>query len=148
MADQTAQSIRSNLAKNFDTYMAELKLAGPHWETKPSGSADGEKAWCARQVAEHIAGAGRFFGAGIAQAIAVSGPTPAPVSLASAADAIPATQASQDDLMKVANQVRDDQLVMEINHPQLGKQTLGSILGILVSHLDDHANQLKTLRGG
>jgi len=50
--------------------------------------------------------------------------------------------------MDVVNKVTDDQLEIAIETPQLGKQTVGSILGVVSYHLNDHANQLKTLRGG
>lgn len=143
----TAAEIRESIDKNFATYMSELEQAGPVWEKKPEGSADGEAAWCAREVAEHIAGAGPFFGAGIAQAIGVSGPTPSRMSFPTAAEAIAGTKAAHGQLMDVVAQVKDEHMGMEIDHPRLGKQTLGGILGIVAYHLTDHAGQLKTLRG-
>ena len=101
----------------------------------------------ARQVAEHIAGANLFFGAGIAEAIGVTAPALEKLSLGSAADATAKTTATHAALTAVAAKVSDAQMAMEIDHPRLGKQTLGGILGIVVYHYNDHANQLKTLRG-
>jgi hypothetical protein len=132
----------------FDTYINELAQAGLGWDKKPEGSADGEAAWCAREVAEHIAGAGAFFGQGIAKAIGVDGPTPARISLEDAASAVTETTRTHGLLMAVVSQVTDAQMAIEIDHPQLGKQTVGSVLGIIQYHIGDHANQLKTLRGG
>ena len=142
----TAAEASAAIDAGFATYMSELEQCGSVWETRPSGAAEGEAAWCARQVAEHIAGAGPFFGAGIAQAIGVSGPTLAPIQLADVPAAVSETKRTHGLLMDVVAQVKDDQLRMEIDHPRLGKQTLGGILGILSYHLNDHANQLKTLR--
>ena len=142
----TAAEASAAIDAGFTTYMSELEQCGPVWETKPSGSAEGEAAWCARQVAEHIAGAGPFFGAGIAQALGVPGPTPAPIQLPDVSTAVSETKRTHGLLMDVVAQVKDDQLAMEIDHPRLGKQTLGGVLGILSHHLNDHANQLKTLR--
>lgn len=148
MADTTAAAAASSIDTNFASYMAELKLAGPHWERKPATAADGEAAWCARQVAEHIGGAEPFFGAGIAQAINVPGPTPARLTLESAPDAVAATEKAHAALMGVVAQVKDSQMALAVDHPVLGKQTLGGILAVLSGHLVDHTQQLKTLRGG
>jgi hypothetical protein len=147
LPDPTAASAREAISKAFDTYIAELALAGPAWDRKPAGSSDGEAAWCARQVAEHIAGAGTYFGSGIAQLIGVPGPQPAQPELSAAADAVVKTRETHGLFMGVANQVHGSQLGLEVDHPRLGKQTVGSILGIVAYHLNDHANQLKTLRG-
>ena len=65
------------------------------------------------------------------------------------AGAAPAeTRRTHGLLMDVVNKVTDDQLEIAIETPQLGKQTVGSILGVVSYHLNDHANLLKTLRGG
>ncbi|MEX0784513.1 MAG: DinB family protein [Dehalococcoidia bacterium] len=146
-ATKSADDIRSEIGSAFDGYVAELAQAAPHWDRKPA-SGEGEDAWCARQVAEHIAGASLFFGAGIAQAIGVSGPTLDRVELPDAGAAAPKTQANQAAFMAVAAQVSNEQLAMEIDHPRLGKQTLGGILEIVTHHHRDHAQQLKTLREG
>ena len=144
----TAAEAQSSIASAFETYIAELAQAGPVWEKKPEGSADGEAAWCARQVAEHIAGSGLFFGMGISRAIGVDGPTPAQLSLADAATAVNETKRTHSELMAVVGKVTDAQMDQEFDLPRLGKQTVAGMLGIVSYHLNDHANQLKTLRGG
>lgn len=148
LAEQTAAAARDAIASGFEAYIAELKLAGPHWERKPGGSPDGEAAWCARQVAEHIASAATFFGAGVASAIGVSGPEMQQAQIPNAGDAVGTTTTNQAAFMAVVGQVTDPQLAIEIDHPRLGKQTVGSILALVAYHLGDHANQLKTLRTG
>jgi hypothetical protein len=142
----TVAEAKSSIDAGFATYIAELAQANDCWEKKPSGAPEGESAWCARQVAEHIAGAGPFFGQGIAKAIGAAGPAPERFTLADADSAVAETRRSHGLLMDVVGQVKDDQLSMEIDHPQLGKQTLGGILGIVAYHLNDHENQLKALR--
>lgn len=147
MADNTAAELRAELEAAHGAYMAELKQAGAAWETKPAAGGEGEEGWSARQVAEHISGANLFFGAGIAQAIGVTAPAMGRAELATAADAVTKTTETHAVLVGVVGQVKDAQLGMEIDHPRLGKQTLGGIIGVVTYHYNDHANQLKTLRG-
>jgi hypothetical protein len=137
--------IRDEIAASFETYATELAQAGPHWDRKPP-SGDGEDAWCARQVAEHIAGAGLFFGNGIATAIGADAPALERISLDSVDQAVSKTSETHAALMRVLDNVTDSHLPTEVDHPRLGKQTVGSILGIVNHHLNDHANQLRTLR--
>ncbi len=142
----TVAEAQSAISAALDTYIAELEQSGSVWEAKPSGAPEGESAWSAREVAEHIAGAGPFFGMGIAQAIGVTGPTPTRVTLADVPSAVAETRRGHGLLFDVVAQIKDDQMSMDIDHPRLGKQTLGGILSIVEHHLGDHANQLKTLR--
>jgi hypothetical protein len=142
----TAAEATAAISAAFDTYVAELQQAGAVWDKKPTAAGEGEDAWCARQVAEHLAGAGPFFGAGLAQALGIDGPALARIELPDASGALAETQRTHGLLMGVVNKIDDNQLSIEIDHPRLGKQTVAGILGILSSHLNDHANQLKTLR--
>jgi len=144
----TAASVRDTIVRNYETYAAELKLAGPNWERKPQGGGEGEDAWNARQVAEHIAGAATFFANGIAMAIGAQGPQVQRYAFPSAGEATSTTAEAQKAFMGVAGNVTDAQMATEIDHPRLGKQTLGGILAIVANHYVDHANQLRTLRGG
>lgn len=146
MTEKTAASAQAEIEAAHALYIAELKQAGAVWEVKPAAG-EGEEAWCARQVAEHIAGANLFFGNGIAQAIGVEAPALARMELASADAAVAKTTETHAAIAAVAAKVKDGQLTMDIDHPRLGKQTLGGILGIVAYHYRDHANQLKTLRG-
>ena len=148
MAEATTESLKADIAAAYDTYMLELNQAGPHWERKPAGSAGGEDAWCARQVAEHLVGAAAFFGSGIANAVGVAGPTPSRVTLADGAAAVAAMPPAHDGLMAVIGQVSDAQLSNEMELGPLGKTTVGGVMGVVAYHLNDQANQLKTLRGG
>ncbi len=143
----TSTEAQSAISSAFDTYIAQLAHAADVWEQKPAGAAEGEDAWCARQVAEHIAGSGLFFGSAIAQAVGVAGPELARIQLPEPANAVAETQRTHGLLMDVVNQVSDEQLAIEIDHPRLGKQTVSSMLDIVSGHLKDHGNQLKTLCG-
>jgi DinB superfamily len=144
---ETVASIREKVEQGLAAYTGELRQAGPHWETKPAGSPEGEAAWNARQVAEHVAGAGTFFAAGVAGAVGAEGPERRQFQFASADEAIPATESSYEAFLGVVDKVTDAQLAVEFDHPRLGKQTVGGIIGIVAHHLNDHAGQLKTLRG-
>jgi len=141
-----AAEIRQAIEQAFAAYMAELEQVAAIWERKPAGAAEGEDAWCARQVAEHIAGSGPFFGAAIAAAIGVPGPTPERVTFADFESSIAGTRQRQQLLMDVVLQLSDEQVSREVEHPRLGKNTIGGLLGIVTHHLDDHASQLKSLR--
>ncbi len=142
-----AAEIRQAIEQAFAAYMAELEQVAAVWERKPAGAAEGEDAWCARQVAEHIAGSGPFFGAAIAATIGVPGPTPERVTFADFESSIAGTRQRQQLLMDVVLQLSDEQVSREVEHPRLGKNTVGGLLGIVTHHLNDHAGQLKTLRG-
>ncbi len=146
MAAKTTTEILAEIHDAHLGYMSELKQAGNVWEAKPAGG-EGENAWSSRQVAEHIAGSNLFFGAGIADAIGVQGPPLERLVIPSATDALAKTAETHAALAGVCEKISDGQLAMEVDHPRLGKQTLESILTIVVHHYADHANQLKTLRG-
>ena len=147
MADVTAESLKANISTAFESYMSELRQSGPHWDRKPAANSEGEDAWCARQVAEHIAGAGPFFGVAIAKGAGLAEPAMAAVHLPSFEDAVPVTENGHAALMGVVSQLTDEQLAIGFNSPQFGDQTIGGVVGIVVYHLNDHARQLKTLRG-
>lgn len=142
----TAAEIQQSISQAFDTYLAELEQCATVWDKKPQGSAEGEAAWCAREVAEHIASSGPFFGAGIAAAIGVPGPTPARITLEDPVAAVAETRRTHGLLMDVVAQVKDEHVDQEVELPRLGKNTVGGFLGIVDYHLKDHAQQLKTLR--
>jgi len=132
----------------FDAYMTELRQSpAALWETKPSGAAEGEEAWSARQVAEHLAGAATFFGAGIAMFVQVPGPERAAASYPTVDEAVKGTPEAHEKLLSVVRNIPPEKLAMEIEAPRLGKNTVSGFLGIIAHHLRDHAGQLKTLRG-
>ncbi len=132
----------------YAEYMSELKLAGPHWETKPAGGAEGEAAWCAKEVAEHVASAGGFFGMSIAKATGQANvPSPARPSFASADEAFAQTPAEHAKAVSAVLQVQESQLATETEFGPLGKTNIGAVVGVVSFHLRDHAGQLKTLRG-
>ncbi len=143
----TAAEAKAAIEAGFTAYIAELEQVASVWENKPEAG-DGEDAWCARQVAEHIGGSGLFFGQGIATAMGIAGPTPARLAFPDAATALTETRRTHGLLMDVVSQVKDDHLTAETELRGLGKQTVSGMLGIVSYHLNDHAKQLKTLRGG
>jgi DinB superfamily len=147
MAEVTAAGLKADVHKAYEEYAAELKLAGPHWEVKPASGNEGEEAWCARQVAEHIAGASGFFGGGIGKAAGIDAPRGQQFQFADAAAALAATPGAHANLMSVVNQLQDSHLGAEMEFGPLGKTTVGQVVGVVAYHLRDHAMQLKSLRG-
>ena len=147
MADATAESMKLSISKAFETYMSELKQSATHWDRKPTAGGEGEDAWCARQVAEHIAGAGPYFGKTIAKVAGLPEPALERVELPSFEEAVPATENGHAALMGVVSKLTDEQLALAFQSPQFGDQTLGGVVGMVAYHLNDHAQQLKTLRG-
>lgn len=147
MADLTPESAQANVTNAFETYISELKQAGPSWERKPASSAEGEDAWCARQVAEHIASAGPYFAATIAKATGLPEPGLGRVQFPDFEGAVPATEESHAVFMGVVKQLTAEQLATPYEAPQFGVDSVGGLVGVVVYHLNDHAQQLKTLRG-
>lgn len=145
MPEKTAEELRAELAAAFEEFMSELKQCAEAWEKKPGGGS-GEDAWCPREVAEHVAGATGYFAAGIARALDRERPKPQQFSFATADEAIAATPAAQETLARVVAQLSDADLAREAEFGQLGKRTVGEVVGIAAHHLRDHANQIRSIR--
>lgn len=146
MADISIESLKAGVGTAYDFYISELVLAGPHWERKPTGARRAEDAWCARQVAEHIAG--NSGGGGIAKAIGVEGPSASRPELVDAAAAVAATPAAHRQLLAVLDRVQDSHLAQELEFGGMGTMTVANVIGVLMWHFYDHAYQLKALREG
>lgn len=147
MAETTLAELKQGVAEAYGSYLSQLKESGAVWEQKPASAGEGEEAWCARQVAEHIASANLYFANGIARIIGAEGPAMQQPQLASVEEAVTATEAAQAGFMGVVEKLGEDQLGIEVEHPRFGKQTPAAIISLVTHHLGDHANQLKTLRG-
>lgn len=146
LTQETVSSITAGLGSAFNTYMSELEAAGPHWERKPEGSAEGEAAWSARQVAEHIASTEPFFATRIAAAFGITAPEVVPGSFDTSEKAVASTNVSHQALVSVVSSLSDEQLAQEIEIGPLGRRPMTGVLGMAIHHLNDHANQLKSLR--
>jgi len=143
-----AAATRTNIENALRGYLAELRLAGPHWERKPASSPEGEAAWNARQVAEHIASAASFFGAGIANALGIPGPARNQPSFNTVDEAVEGTEAAYQVLFGVVDGLSDEQLAAEFEAPRFGKTSADNLLALVTNHLGDHTDQLRTLREG
>jgi hypothetical protein len=141
-----AAAARTSIENALQGYVAELRLAGPHWERKPTGSPEGEAAWNARQVAEHIAGAATFFGAGIASALGIPGPARNQPTFNVADEAVSGTGAAHEALFGVVDAISDEQIDTEFEAPRFGKTSAANLLALVANHLGDHTGQLRTLR--
>jgi hypothetical protein len=148
LAEQSATALRNDIDAAWDAYIGELRQHGDGWERRPAASADGEGAWNARQVAEHIAGASGYFGSQIAAAIEAEPLQMQRFTFETAGEAAEATPGAHAALMGVVAKVEDSHLDTQIEFPPLGTQTVAQIVGVIAYHLRDHANQLKTLREG
>lgn len=147
MAEATLESMRADVDAAFERYMDELKQSGANWETKPA-AAEGEANWCAREVAEHIAGSGPYFGVAVAKAIGVEGPRMQRYQLESAGVALSKTEESHALLVGILEQLSQEQLATRVEKSPIGETTVAGLVGVVTHHLKDHAGQLKTLRGG
>ncbi|KAA0226087.1 DinB family protein [bacterium] len=144
----SAADLSANIQNALKGYLDELRLAEQHWERAPVSSGEGEEAWNARQVAEHIAGAATFFGAGIATALGVPGPERRQPQFAAVADAVAGTESAHHALLGVVGGLSEEQIALEFEAPRFGKTTVANLAGIVAFHLTDHAGQLKKLREG
>lgn len=148
MAEKGIAQLREEVAQAYMGYIAELKEAGAHWERKPASSGEGEDAWSARQVAEHLVSSTTLFANGIAHTIGVDGPAAQQAAFTSADDAVAAMSTVQQKLSAILEQVTDAQLDIEREFGPLGKAKLERVVAICAHHLADHANQLRALRLG
>lgn len=143
-----AGATKATVQSAFDTYMTELKQAGPHWDKKPAVKADGEDAWSARQVAEHMADASPFYAAAVAKAIGITPPQLGRHTFPAASDSIAATEAAHRVLIDVIDQLSDSQLAIETENRVTGKITVNGLVLACSSHVREHTKQLQALREG
>ena len=148
MADKTADELRADLASARANYLRELAQAAPHWERRPGGSPDGEDAWSARQVAEHIAGTAGFFANGIAKGVGLDGAATSRPELPTCDDALAATPAALDRLDAVTASISDEQLRTEFELAPLGTTTVRYLVELAASHIENHTGQLSALKVG
>ena len=147
MAEKTLAERQQTLETNHQLFLAELQQADAVWQVKPS-SGEGEAAWSAQEVGQHCAGSALFFGKVIAEAAGLAPLTPEKMAFANASEAVAGSQRTYASLAAVVSKLSDTQLTMEVPTPMFGTQTLGWLLGTVAYHYKDHAQQLKTLRGG
>lgn len=140
-------NLKAALRAASSAYMSELKQAGDVWDKKPAAAGEGEDAWCARQVAEHIAGASLYFANGLAKAIGAEPPAMQRFEFATAADAVEPTERGSLALLGVIDVVTDEQMAMEFDTGVMGKQTPRWLIDLATTHFSDHAKQLAELRG-
>lgn len=147
MTELTAETLASELTSGCEEYTAQLKLVtDAEWERKPAPGGEGEDAWSARQVAEHVQGACGFFGNAAAKVAGFDGPGRTYSELPTVAAAIDGLPAAFGALQAVVTKLSAENLAAEVDAPW-GKTTLGGLLGGSAAHFKDHANQLKALRG-
>lgn len=146
MSEVTVSSLGSELASACQEYLAELQQVGAEtWERKPAAG-EGEEAWSARQVAEHVQGACGFFGNAIGKAAGIDGPGRTYSELLTPAAAVEGLPPAIAALQAVIANLDEAKLAIAADAPW-GKSTVGGIVRGAGSHFRDHANQIRTLRG-
>jgi hypothetical protein len=138
--------LRTAIDNAYDRYLGELGQAGAHWERKPSGGGEGEDGWCARQVAEHLAGASGYFAMMVSKQIGMEPPPTQRYTFHDAAAASAGMPVAHEKLMGIVRHVRQEDLDRAFEFPPLGDVTIGNVVGIISHHLEDHAQQLRSLR--
>lgn len=147
MSEATSASIANDIRAAGMEYLIELTKSGDNWETKPAASGEGEDAWCARQVAEHVGGACGFFGVGVAKMLELAPPGRTGAELPDAAAAVQHFPGALDRLLGVVTAVPDSKLGQEGDFGPLGTRSVQQIFEVAAYHFRDHANQLRALRG-
>jgi hypothetical protein len=142
----TPKELRAALVENRAGLQEAFHNAAPKWETKPSGSAEGEDAWSPRQVAEHVIGAEWFFTNMIAQACgapAMERPAVDASSPAKAASSLTRVAANNDNILR---HVSDGDLAKEWDS-RLGRMNVEAMLTTMGSHGQDHIAQMNAACG-
>jgi hypothetical protein len=139
----TPDELRASIAESREALRAALEAAkAGEWEKKPE-SGEGEDAWSAREVAQHVIPAEAFFATQICVACGYPGVEFTNRSYESAADAL----AALDEVIEVTNKkikyVSDTDL--EKTHERFG--SVETMMNITIGHLKDHAAQIRTASG-
>jgi hypothetical protein len=142
----TDTNLKAALSAAASNYLGELKQAGDVWEQKPTTAGEGEDAWSARQVAEHVAGASLYFANGLAKAVGAEGPAMQRFQFATAPEAVEPTERGSQALLTVLDAISDEQLATEFDTGSMGKQTPRWLADVAITHFRDHAKQLGDLR--
>ena len=135
----SAQEIMDSIRANRQTFRDAIVAAADRWESV----AEGEE-WTPRQVAEHAIGAERSFAGMMAAAVGQDAPGKVELSLASAAEADAAMDASSEACIASIEAVNDENLSAEAPMPN-GLPFPKSVEGVLQLvdwHLQDHTGQI------
>jgi hypothetical protein len=138
----TPDELRAAIAEGREILRAALEAAkAGDWERKPAG--EGEAAWSAREVAQHVIPAEAFFATAICMACGYPGVEFTNRSYASPAEALTAL----DEVIEITNKkikyVTDTDL--EKAHDRFGN--VEGLMKTSAGHLRDHAAQIRAAAG-
>ena len=138
----SAQELVSAAKESRMEVEAAIKECSEKWEVKPAAG-EGEDAWCAKEVAQHVIGADWYFTNLIAQACGappmdrpqIDGTTPA-----QALESLQQIGAANDAILR---HVSEGDLSKSFETQRFGVQTVQQMLQTMAGHARDHANQIR-----
>jgi hypothetical protein len=139
----TPDELRAEIAEGREILRAALEAAkNGDWERKPAAG-EGEAAWSAREVAQHVIPAEAFFATAICVACGYPGVEFSNRSYASPAEAL----AALDEVIEITNKkikyVTDTDLLKP--HDRFG--SVEGLMKTSAGHLRDHAAQIRAAAG-
>ncbi len=137
----TAAELIQTAGEAREAFKAAVATAADRWETASEGE-DAE--WTPRHIAEHAIGAERAFAGRMAESVGQSAPKPEALSLASAAEAATAFDASSEACRAVFEAVSDDNIGAAAQMPEEAPfdATVAGVLNLAIWHYQDHTGQI------
>jgi len=140
---ETADQLRASLADGRAALRAAIETAAGTWERRPV-SGEGEDGWSPRQAAEHVIPTEAYFTTLVCKVCGYPGVDRVTGSYATAAEAL----AGLDAVVEMCNKK-----LKYVSETDLEKtdEKYGSCLGLLktnITHLNDHAVQIRAVAGG
>ena len=136
-------ALRKNLKEAQGMLRVAMRAAGANWERKPSGSADGEARWSARQAAEHVVGAELLIAGLVCETCGYAKPAN---PFSGGEISLPSPAASVEALDTVI--AATTPTIQQISEAALAKSnlmgTVESAITNWTSHTRDHADQIRS----
>ncbi len=140
---ETPDQLRAALAEGRAALKAAIEAAAGAWETRPA-SGEGEDAWSPRQVAEHVVPVEAYFTTLVCKVCGYPGLDRVTGSYATAAEALAGLESVVEMCNKKLKYVSETDL-------EKTDEKYGSCAGLLqtnITHLNDHAAQIRAVTGG
>ncbi|HJN93210.1 MAG TPA: DinB family protein [Dehalococcoidia bacterium] len=138
----TPDEVRAAIKVGREALVDAITGAADNWEKAPQ-EGDGEDAWSARQVAEHVIPAEVFFAGAVCKACGYAGPE-SPISgkpqFATAAEA----QAALEQVVAAADSKIKYVSEEDLSHTHETMGSVESLMRMTAWHLLDHAMQMQT----
>lgn len=138
----SAQELVSAAQESRGEVEAAIKECSTKWEIKPA-SGEGEDAWCAKEVAQHVIGADWFFTNQIAQACGAPAMERPQIDVTTPAQALESLQQIGAANDKILRHVSEGDLSKTFETQRFGTQSVQQMLQTMAGHARDHANQIR-----